>query len=254
MRVRVAEYERDAVNLIEMDPKTQETHLIPPPPSAQKGGRAKVLERKTFIFDNSFWSIDPDSPNYADQADIYDALGHEFLDHNFQGYHTCIFAYGQTGAGKSYSMMGTPHNPGLIPRTCHDLFERIQSNDNPNVTFTVRVSYFEVYNEQVRDLLDPRRGGAINYLRVRESPADGPYIKDLIEVPVRNIKEVLGWMKRGDQNRTVACTNMNDTSSRSHAVFTLILKQIECTENDETIERLARIRYLLRLKIILIGC
>jgi len=240
--VRATEYERDAVNLIEMDSRTQETHLNTPPPSAQKAGRVKVLERKTFTFDNSFWSIDRDSPNYADQVDVYDALGREFLDHNFQGYHSCIFAYGQTGAGKSYSMIGTPENPGLIPRTCHDLFERIESNDNPNVTFMVRVSYFEVYNEQVRDLLDTRRGGAVNYLRVRESPAEGPYIKDLIEVPVRNIKEVLGWMKRGDQSRTVASTNMNDTSSRSHAVFTLVLKQIECTEDDETIERLARIR------------
>lgn len=236
------EYEKDAANLIEMNPVTQETHLNPPPESAQSKVRGKVHERRTFTFDNSFWSIDRDDPSYADQEDVYNALGQEFLDHNFQGYHTCIFAYGQTGSGKSYSMMGTPDHPGLIPRTCRDLFERIEANNSPNVTFTVRVSYFEVYNEHVRDLLNPREGPA-QYLKVRESPTDGPYIKDLTEVPVRGITEVLKWMKMGDKSRTTAATNMNDTSSRSHAVFTLVLKQIECTDGDETTERVARIRY-----------
>ncbi|KAI5810711.1 P-loop containing nucleoside triphosphate hydrolase protein [Pyronema omphalodes] len=230
------EIEKGAVNLIEMNPQTQETHLNPPPDR-----RAKGCERKSFTFDNSFCSIDPSASNYASQEDIYNSLGQEFLDHNFQGYHTCIFAYGQTGAGKSYSMMGTPQQPGLIPRTCKDLFERIDANMNPNVTYTVRVSYFEVYNEHVRDLLVPRRDEPY-YLKVRESPTDGPYIKDLTEVPVRGITEVLKWMKLGDKSRTVASTNMNDTSSRSHAVFTLMLKQIECHDGDETTERLARIR------------
>ncbi|KAA8914834.1 P-loop containing nucleoside triphosphate hydrolase protein [Sphaerosporella brunnea] len=235
------EYEKDSANLIEMNPVTQETHLNPPPPSALRGSRNKILDRKTFTFDNSFWSIDRDDPHYVDQEDVYNALGQEFLDHNFQGYHTCIFAYGQTGAGKSYTMMGTPEYPGLIPRTCRDLFERIKANQNPNVTFTVRVSYFEVYNEHVCDLLVPRRETPV-YLKVRESPTEGPYIKDLTEVPVRSIGEVLNWMKLGDRSRTTASTNMNDTSSRSHAVFTLVLKQIEVCDGDETIERLARIR------------
>lgn len=221
-----------------MNPQTQETHLNPP-----SDRRAKGCERKSFTFDNSFFSIDPSAANYASQEDIYNSLGQEFLDHNFQGYHTCIFAYGQTGAGKSYSMMGTPQQPGLIPRTCKDLFERIDANMNPNVTYTVRVSYFEVYNEHVRDLLVPRRDEPY-YLKVRESPTDGPYIKDLTEVPVRGIAEVLKWMKLGDKSRTVASTNMNDTSSRSHAVFTLMLKQIECHDGDETTERLARIRFV----------
>lgn len=227
-----------------MDPETQETHLNPPPPDGRH--RTKVCERKSFTFDNSFCSIDPHDPCYADQEDVYDALGQEFLDHNFQGYHTCIFAYGQTGAGKSYSMMGTPDHPGLIPRTCRDLFRRIEDNHSPNVSYTVRVSYFEVYNEHVRDLLVSRRDTPYN-LKVRESPTDGPYIKDLTEVPVRGIQEVLRWMKLGDKSRTVASTNMNDTSSRSHAVFTLLLKQIECSDGDETTERVARIRYAVPL-------
>lgn len=139
--------------------------------------------------------------------------------------------------------MGTPDHPGLIPRTCRDLFERIEANNCPSVNYTVRVSYFEVYNEHVRDLLVPRRDPP-HYLKVRESPTEGPYIKDLTEVPVRGIGDVLRWMKMGDSSRTIASTKMNDTSSRSHAVFTLVLKQIHHDmETDETTERLARIRY-----------
>src|SRR5690606_26782220 len=145
-----------------MDTQTQETTLLAPPSgyTGSSGARAnarKIAEDKTFTFDNSFWSVNKNDPHYADQETIYNALGEEFLDHNFEGYHTCIFAYGQTGSGKGYSMMGTPDNPGLIPRTCEDLFERIESSPSPNVTYSVRVSYFEVYNEHVRDLLVPRK-------------------------------------------------------------------------------------------------
>ncbi|KAL0639545.1 hypothetical protein Q9L58_001371 [Maublancomyces gigas] len=236
------EIERGATNLIEMDPRNQSTILYPPPEPVAGYNCRKIMEKKQFTFDNSFWSFDHGDDHYADQDDVYNALGEEFLDHNFEGYHTCIFAYGQTGAGKSYSMMGTPQHPGLIPRTCRDLFERIDSNNSPSVNYSVRVSYFEVYNEHVRDLLVPRRDTPY-YLKVRESPTEGPYIKDLTEVPVRNISEILKWMKMGDNNRTIASTKMNDTSSRSHAVFTLVLKQIHHDmETDETTERVARIR------------
>ncbi|RPA93552.1 kinesin-domain-containing protein [Choiromyces venosus 120613-1] len=241
------EIERGAVNLIEMDPRNQSTTLHPLALDSSKANARKVMDKKVFTFDNSFWSFSRDDEHYADQDNVYDALGEEFLDHNFEGYHTCIFAYGQTGAGKSYSMMGTPEHPGLIPRTCRDLFERIESNNSPNVNYSVRVSYFEVYNEHVRDLLVPRRDPPY-YLKVRESPTEGPYIKDLTEVPVRGIAEILKWMKMGDNSRTVASTKMNDTSSRSHAVFTLVLKQIHHDmDTDETTERVARISRLVDL-------
>src|SRR5271156_3466408 len=157
------EMERGAQCLIEMNPETQSTKLLVPPASDPANSRAqarKVIEEKTFTFDNSFWSHDTSSAHYAHQEDVYNALGEDFLDHNFEGYHTCIFAYGQTGSGKSYTMMGTPHQPGLIPRTCEDLFQRIESNDSPHISYSVRVSYFEVYNELVRDLLSPTRPSA----------------------------------------------------------------------------------------------
>ncbi|KAI1000682.1 Kinesin-like protein [Podosphaera aphanis] len=251
--VRVREFlprevEKGAQCLISMNPINQATTLSAPNDRDTSKTRSKMrkVEEKTFTFDNSFWSHNKKDDHYAHQSDVYDALGEEFLDHNFEGYHTCIFAYGQTGSGKSYTMMGTPDQPGLIPRTCEDLFERIEAarNETPNISYHVRVSYFEVYNEHVRDLLvSTQHNQQPYYLKIRESPTEGPYVKDLTDAPVRNIGEIMKYMKMGDGNRTVASTKMNDTSSRSHAVFTIMLKQIHHDMDvDETTERVARIR------------
>jgi hypothetical protein len=244
-----AEVERGAECLIKMDPMNQATTLLVPndtDPANSRSKMRKVVEEKTFTFDNSFWSHDVEDEHYAHQEDVYNSLGEEFLDHNFEGYHTCIFAYGQTGSGKSYTMMGTPDQPGLIPRTCEDLFQRIEAahNETPNISYNVRVSYFEVYNEHVRDLLVPvHPNQPPYYLKIRESPTEGPYIKDLTDAPVKNISEIMRYMKMGDASRTTASTKMNDTSSRSHAVFTIMLKQIHHDmDTDETTERMARIR------------
>lgn len=232
-----------------MDPDTEATKLLVPNFTDAANARTqsrKIVEEKKFTFDNSFWSHNAEDDHYAHQEDIYNALGEDFLDHNFEGYHTCIFAYGQTGSGKSYTMMGTPTQPGLIPRTCEDLFQRIESSASPNISYTVRVSYFEVYNEHVRDLLGPQPRSSDPhsfYLKIRESPTEGPYIKDLTDLPVKNYHELLRYMRLGDNSRTTASTKMNDTSSRSHAVFTIMLKQIHHDlSTDSTTERLARIR------------
>jgi hypothetical protein len=243
------EIDRGAECLIEMNPLNQATTLLVPndtDPANKQSKMRRTLEEKTFTFDNSFWSHDKKDEHYAHQEDVYNSLGEEFLDHNFEGYHTCIFAYGQTGSGKSYTMMGTPDQPGLIPRTCEDLFQRIEAahNETPNISYNVRVSYFEVYNEHVRDLLVPVQANQPPYyLKIRESPTEGPYIKDLTDAPVRNYSEIIKYMRIGDASRTTASTKMNDTSSRSHAVFTIMLKQIHHDmDTDESTERVARIR------------
>ncbi|KAL2053113.1 hypothetical protein ABVK25_006750 [Lepraria finkii] len=243
------EIERGAECLVAMNPDTQATKLLIPNATDTANARTqsrKIMEEKNFTFDNSFWSHDTEDEHYAHQEDIYNALGEEFLDHNFEGYHTCIFAYGQTGSGKSYTMMGTPTQPGLIPRTCEDLFQRIEASVSPHISYTVRVSYFEVYNEHVRDLLAPPSHSSEKhpyYLKIRESPTEGPYIKDLTDLPVKNYAELLRHMRLGDNNRTTASTKMNDKSYRSHAVFTIMLKQIHHDlSTDSTTERLARIR------------
>ena len=178
-----------------MDPATQKTTLYAPDESDSNGRR--IYEDKEFTFDRSYWSHDESDPHYAHQEDVYRSFGEEFLDHNFAGYHTCIFAYGQTGSGKSYTMMGTSENPGLIPRTCEELFARIRHEPSPNTNYHVQVSYFEVYNEHVRDLLQPKTNPPV-YLKIRESQKDGVYVQGLTEAEVKCYADVARLMKIGD--------------------------------------------------------
>lgn len=112
---------------------------------------------KIFAYDHCFWSMDESvREKYAGQDDVFKCLGENILQNAFDGYNACIFAYGQTGSGKSYTMMGTADQPGLIPRLCSGLFERTQKEENEEQSFKVEVSYMEIYNEKVRDLLDPK--------------------------------------------------------------------------------------------------
>jgi hypothetical protein len=191
-----AEREKGIKCLIRMDPATEKTTLLAPEVDPEDQ-RKSLVEDKEFTFDRSFWSHDESDPHYAQQEDVYKSFGEEFLDHNFGGYHTCIFAYGQTGSGKSYTMMGTDENPGLIPRTCEELFDRIQHEPKPDTTYHVQVSYFEVYNEHVRDLLAPPTIPPV-YLKIRESPKDGVYVQGLREEEVKSYAEIAYHLKKGD--------------------------------------------------------
>ncbi|XP_067436360.1 kinesin-like protein KIF1C [Thunnus thynnus] len=180
---------------------------------------------KNFTFDYSYWShTTPDDPSFACQKQVYKDIGEEMLLHAFEGYNVCIFAYGQTGAGKSYTMMGKqePGQEGIIPQLCEDLFQRTGANDDPDLTYSVEVSYMEIYCERVRDLLNPSAHGT---LRVREHPILGPYVEDLSKLAVTGFTDIRDLMDAGNKARTVAATNMNETSSRSHAVFTIVFTQ-----------------------------
>uniref|UniRef100_A0A452VAH0 Kinesin family member 13B n=1 Tax=Ursus maritimus TaxID=29073 RepID=A0A452VAH0_URSMA len=125
------------------------------------------------------------------------------------------------GSGKSYTMMGTADQPGLIPRLCSGLFERTQKEENEEQSFKVEVSYMEIYNEKVRDLLDPK--GSRQTLKVREHNVLGPYVDGLSKLAVTSYKDIESLMSEGNKSRTVAATNMNEESSRSHAVFKITL-------------------------------
>ncbi|KAF2481426.1 hypothetical protein BDY17DRAFT_301324 [Neohortaea acidophila] len=236
------EKDRNARCIVSM--KDNQTVLTPAGPDAgAKGKSAKaVLEgSKTFAFDKSYWSFNRDDDHFAGQEDVFTDLGKPLLDNAFQGYNNCIFAYGQTGSGKSYSMMGFGEEQGVIPRICRDMFERIDKGHaaDANLTNTVEVSYLEIYNERVRDLLNPATKGN---LRVREHPATGPYVEDLAKLVVRDFGEIEHLMDEGNKARTVAATNMNETSSRSHAVFTLTLTQRRHdVETNMDTERVAKI-------------
>uniref|UniRef100_A0A8C7IWN6 Kinesin family member 13A n=1 Tax=Oncorhynchus kisutch TaxID=8019 RepID=A0A8C7IWN6_ONCKI len=158
---------------------------------------------------------------FEGQEVVFQCLGEGILENAFQGYNACIFAYGQTGSGKSFSMMGNKKAPGLIPRLCCSLFERIGREDSQVLSFKVEVSYMEIYNEKVRDLLDPK--GSRQSLKVREHKVLGPYVDGLSQTDGEMDIEVL--MSEGNKSRTVAATNMNEESSRSHAVFSIIVTQ-----------------------------
>ncbi|XP_017277974.1 kinesin-like protein KIF1A isoform X7 [Kryptolebias marmoratus] len=200
-------------------------------------------ENKSFNFDYSYWShTTPEDINYASQMQVYKDIGEEMLLHAFEGYNVCIFAYGQTGAGKSYTMMGRQEKDqqGIIPLLCEDLFTKINdSNNDNNMSYSVEVSYMEIYCERVRDLLNPKNKGN---LRVREHPLLGPYVEDLSKLAVTSYNDIQDLMDSGNKARTVAATNMNETSSRSHAVFNIIFTQKKHdTETDNTSEKVSKI-------------
>jgi kinesin family protein 1 len=202
-----------------------EQTVISPPTNLDRHKTAKqsIEGSKTFAFDKSYWSFNKKDSSYAGQDDLFDDLGKPLLENAFAGYNNCIFAYGQTGSGKSYSMMGYGPEEGVIPKICRAMFERIEAaQKDPNLKCTVEVSYLEIYNERVRDLLNPSTKGN---LKVREHPSTGPYVEDLAKLVVRSFAEIEHLMDEGNKARTVAATNMNETSSRSHAVFTLTLNQ-----------------------------
>ncbi|XP_014818486.1 PREDICTED: kinesin-like protein KIF1A isoform X16 [Calidris pugnax] len=197
---------------------------------------------KSFSFDYSYWShTTPADINYASQKQVYQDIGEEMLQHAFEGYNVCIFAYGQTGAGKSYTMMGKQEKDqqGIIPQLCEDLFSRINETTNDNMSYSVEVSYMEIYCERVRDLLNPKNKGN---LRVREHPLMGPYVEDLSKLAVTSYNDIQDLMDSGNKARTVAATNMNETSSRSHAVFNIIFTQKRHdAETDITTEKVSKI-------------
>ncbi|XP_016345679.1 kinesin-like protein KIF1A isoform X8 [Sinocyclocheilus anshuiensis] len=199
-------------------------------------------ESKSFNFDYSYWShTTPEDVNYACQKQVFKDIGEEMLLHAFEGYNVCIFAYGQTGAGKSYTMMGKQEKDqeGIIPLLCEDLFTKISANNDNSMSYSVEVSYMEIYCERVRDLLNPKNKGN---LRVREHPLMGPYVEDLSKLAVTSYNDIQDLMDSGNKARTVAATNMNETSSRSHAVFNIIFTQKRHDSGtDNTSEKVSKI-------------
>jgi len=152
----------------------------------------------------------------------------DVINNAFEGYHTCLFAYGQTGSGKSYSIVGYGANKGIVPKACEEIFSRIEKRlKDPycSTKFEVTVSMLEIYNENVQDLfMDPTKrpkGG----LKVRESPTAGVFVENLSKVPVNSYEEIQRQYDVGNNNRTIASTLMNATSSRAHTIFSIVFKQ-----------------------------
>ncbi|KAG8528141.1 Kinesin heavy chain [Bacidia gigantensis] len=158
------------------------------------------------------------------QTDIFDYSIRSTVDDILNGYNGTVFAYGQTGAGKSYTMMGTDIDDeeqcGIIPRIVQQMFASILRSPE-NIEYTVRVSYMEIYMERIRDLLVPQNDN----LPVHEEKSRGVYVKGLLEVYVSSVQEVFEVMRRGGLARATAATNMNQESSRSHSIFVVTITQ-----------------------------
>ncbi|KAG1668483.1 hypothetical protein FOA52_005256 [Chlamydomonas sp. UWO 241] len=174
---------------------------------------------KTFTFDQVY---DTDSK----QIDIFDITAKGIIDSAMEGYNGTIFAYGQTGTGKSFTMQGRDEPPelrGITPSSFNYVFEKIGSIESTH-QYMVRASYIEIYNEEIRDLLSKDH---TKRLELKESPDKGVYVKDLIQFVAKGVEQLNSVLKVGGSHRVVGATAMNDDSSRSHSIFTLT---IECVE------------------------
>lgn len=200
----------------------------------------------SFYYDNVFWSCNPSHKKYSNQIDVFQGTAESLVDKAFEGYNACLFAYGQTGSGKSYSMMGIDledtdmiqpdSEAGIIPRFCQEIFNRIE-NLKKKLYVEVEISFFEIYNEKIHDLLAvTHQVGLINAtkktpLKVREHPVWGPYVVDLSIHPVDSRKALWNWLAVGNSQRATAATGMNDKSSRSHSIFNIVLNMSEINSN-----------------------
>mmetsp|Transcript_27992 Transcript_27992/g.39814 ORF Transcript_27992/g.39814 Transcript_27992/m.39814 type:complete len:989 (+) Transcript_27992:106-3072(+) len=180
------------------------------------------------LYNFSFDRVFGDKSN---QVEVFNDTAHPLIKDVLSGYNATIFAYGQTGTGKTHTMEGDIHSEtakGIIPRTVEALFDGVTDADE-NIEFMFKVSYVEIYLEKIRDLLDENH--VKNNLTVREDKIKGIYIAGVTEEYVTSVEELLGIMSVGASNRAVAATGMNEGSSRSHSVFTITVSQKDIITN-----------------------
>ncbi|XP_003378288.1 kinesin heavy chain [Trichinella spiralis] len=189
---------------------------------------------KVYSFDRVF------KPNIS-QEEVYLASAYPIVKDVLSGYNGTIFAYGQTSSGKTFTMegvIGDPDYQGIIPRIVSDIFNHIYSMEE-NLEFHIKISYFEIYMDRIRDLLDVTKTNLV----VHEDKNRVPYVKGCSERFVSSPEEVLDTIEEGKANRHIAVTNMNEHSSRSHSVFLINIRQ----ENVETQKKLSGKLYLVDL-------
>ncbi|KAI9204425.1 P-loop containing nucleoside triphosphate hydrolase protein [Polychytrium aggregatum] len=183
---------------------------------------------KSFTFDSVFDSG-------CEQLEVYNTTARPIVESVLSGYNGTIFAYGQTGTGKTFSMEGVRDNPklrGIIPNSFEHIFSHIKTSPT-NTQYLVRASYLEIYNEEIRDLLNPKAGK----LEVKERADIGVYVKDLRTFVVKDVEEMDRLMSFGNKNRSVGATQMNERSSRSHSIFTITVETSEVgTEKEDHIK------------------
>ncbi|XP_012691043.1 kinesin-like protein KIF3C isoform X2 [Clupea harengus] len=198
-------------NVVDMDVKLGQLALRNP-----RAAPAELL--KSFTFDAVYDAR-------SKQSDLYDETVRPLIDSVLEGFNGTIFAYGQTGTGKTYTMQGQwqdPEKRGIIPNSFEHIFTHISRSQNQQ--YLVRASYLEIYQEEIRDLLVKDHS---RKLELKENPDSGIYIRDLSSLVTKNVKEIEHVMNVGNQTRSIGFTNMNEHSSRSHAIF---LITVECSQ------------------------
>jgi hypothetical protein len=244
-RVRVAvrvrpfsaeEIKAGCKSIISMKGNSQCRVLDPTYFDANSSQPREVWER-CFTFDHAFWSHNRSDPAYCSQGVVYDQIGESLVQNAISGYNCSLFAYGQTGSGKTHTIVGYSleeegaEGAGVIPRLCKSLFQKVQPGkvaDSLGSVFLdayMTVSFCEVYNESVRDLIaDPDDLQGSKSLKVREHPEKGAFVEGLRVEDAKSYKQVMSLLERGMKSRTTAATAMNAVSSRSHAIFTVTIK------------------------------
>ncbi|XP_077019840.1 kinesin-like protein KIF19 [Tamandua tetradactyla] len=175
--------------------------------------RAHRSREKSYLFDVAFDFT-------ATQEMVYQATTKSLIEGVISGYNATVFAYGPTGCGKTYTMLGTDHEPGIYVRTLNDLFCTIEETSD-DMEYEVSMSYLEIYNEMIRDLLNPTLG----YLELREDSKGAVQVAGITEVSTVNAKEIMQLLLKGNRQRTQEPTAANQTSSRSHAVLQVAVRQ-----------------------------
>ncbi|KAG1653376.1 Kinesin-like protein KIF19 [Nymphon striatum] len=186
-----------------MDPQANKSDIL----------RAKRSNEKQFVFDCTF-------DGTATQEEVYTKTTKKLIDNVLNGYNGTVFAYGATGAGKTHTMVGNDSDPGTMVRALNDLFSYME-NTKEQTKYSVSMSYCEIYNEMIRDLLNPSTG----YLELRENAHGAHKIAGLSEMPIRNPNEVMALLTKGNKQRTQEPTAANKTSSRSHAMLQVTIRK-----------------------------
>ncbi|XP_045175367.2 kinesin-II 95 kDa subunit-like [Mercenaria mercenaria] len=188
--------------------------------------------KKTFTFDTVYdWN--------SKQKDLYEETFRDLVENVLQGFNGTIFAYGQTGTGKTHTMQGLKNDPeqrGVIPNSFEHIFSHISNSENQQ--YLIRASYLEIYQEEIRDLLSKDQN---KRLELKERPDTGVYVKDLSSFVTKSVREIEHVMNVGNQNRSVGATDMNEHSSRSHAIFIITIECSEMGEDEENHIRVGRL-------------
>ncbi|KAI9094579.1 P-loop containing nucleoside triphosphate hydrolase protein [Phlyctochytrium arcticum] len=168
----------------------------------------------------------------SNNQELYDHSAKQVVRAAMEGFNGTVFAYGQTASGKTYSMMGVDEQPGVIPQAVDDIFAYIREQKGDR-EYLLRVSYLEIYNETIRDLLSPEQGD----LRIHEDRKRGVFVSPLKEEIVTSPKQVMKIIRRGEENRHFGATDYNEHSSRSHTIFQMIVESRERCVNGVTPNR-----------------